>query len=47
VIEDNYAADRDQLKAMQKAAEEKTGVPDAQYRRFGFNPRGARSMHAL
>ena len=38
VIEDNYAADRDQIKAMQRAAEQKTGVPGAQYRRFGFNP---------
>lgn len=38
VIEDNYAADKEQLKAMQQAAEQKTGVPDAQYRRFGFNP---------
>jgi hypothetical protein len=38
VIGDNYAADTDQLKAMQSEAERKTGVPDAQYRRFGFNP---------
>ena len=42
VIEDNYAADRGQFKAMQLAAEEKTGVPDAQYRRFGFNPLSGR-----
>lgn len=38
VIEDNYTADTDQIKAMQQAAEQKTGVPEAQYRRFGFNP---------
>lgn len=38
VIEDNFTADTDQIKAMQQAAEQKTGVPDAQYRRFGFNP---------
>jgi hypothetical protein len=38
VIGDNYAADTDQLKALQSKAEQRTGVPDAQYRRFGFNP---------
>ena len=38
VIKSNYIADRDQFKAMQQSAEQKTGAPDAQYRRFGFNP---------
>jgi hypothetical protein len=47
VIEDNYAADKDQLKAMQQAAEQKTGVPDAQYRRFGFNPLSGKPAVAI
>jgi hypothetical protein len=42
VIGDNYAADTHQLKALQSKAEQNTGVPDAQYRRFGFNPLSAK-----
>ena len=38
VIEDHYTATQEQLRDLQRAAELRTGVPDSQYRRFGFNP---------
>ena len=38
VIEESFTADTSQIRAIQRAAEERTGVPDGQFRRFGFNP---------
>jgi hypothetical protein len=38
VIESQYTATREQLQDLQHAAESRAGVPDSQYRRFGFNP---------
>lgn len=46
VIGDNYMADRDRFKVMQSEAERRTGAPDAQYRRFGFNPLSSKPVVA-
>jgi hypothetical protein len=42
VIENHYTATREQLRDLQHAAESRTGIPDSQYRRFGFNPLSSR-----
>jgi hypothetical protein len=42
VIEESFTADPGQIRALQRAAEEKTGVPEGQFRRFGFNPLSAK-----
>ena len=42
VIESQYTATREQLQDLQHAAESRAGVPDSQYRRFGFNPLSSR-----
>jgi hypothetical protein len=42
VIESQYTATREQLQDLQHAAESHAGVPDSQYRRFGFNPLSGR-----
>jgi hypothetical protein len=46
VIEDHYMATPDQLRDLQREAEKTAGVPDPQYRRFGFNPLSARPVIA-
>jgi len=46
VIENQYTATPGQLRDLQQAAEKRTGVPDPQYRRFGFNPLSSRPVVA-
>jgi hypothetical protein len=46
VIGDQYAATGEQLRDLQHAAEARTGIPDGQYRRFGFNPLSSRPVVA-
>jgi hypothetical protein len=38
VLERNFVADRETLRAAQKAIESRVGMPAMPYRRFGFNP---------
>ncbi|MGH3775503.1 MAG: hypothetical protein ACRDRR_07160 [Pseudonocardiaceae bacterium] len=46
VIEKQYMATRDQLRTRQQEAEGRIGVPDRDYRRFGFNPLSSRPVVA-
>jgi hypothetical protein len=46
VIENHYVATQAQLQDLQRAAEQRTGVPDGKYRRFGFNPLSSRPVVA-
>lgn len=46
VIEKQYMATREELRAIQQEVEGRTGVPNRDYRRFGFNPLSRRPVVA-